>query len=578
MIKYFLYLIFLFTSYQLFTSCANVTQPTGGPRDTIAPIRLVTIPENKSINYKGKSIIMEYDERIKVAKIKDQLIITPLIESDYEYTVNKNTIKLTFEEPFQDSITYTLNFRESIQDITESNPTTDNKFTFSTGSFIDSMSIEGYVKELLTYDTLQNIVVGLYRAEDTITIFNGSPYYFTELDEDGKYLIENIKNGSYMLYAFLDENKNLSLETNKEAYGFVKDTILLDSGLVKKNIDLIRLDLTEFKLMTVLPSGKYFNANFNKYIIDYNITPINTKHQIYTNLTKENRSIRFYNNFTDIDSLQVSFTAIDSIESEIIDTVFVKFSESKRKTEEFDITIYPEKNTSIETLLEYTIEFNKPILTVNSDSIFIQFDTTKIVYIHDSIFEWNNQKDQLSFEIKIDKSKADTILSRRTKLNQLKKDSLQAVEKEIQVKKQISKKKKDNLPKINSGLQLYFGHGSFFSVDQDTSSSIGYNYKFIIPEDNGIQEINIQTQYENFTIQLLKENFEIEKEIINQKSILIKNIKPGQYKIRVLIDANNDGKWSPGNMLKQIEPEPVYIYPDALIIRADWQTSLDLTF
>ena len=578
MIKYFLYLIFLFTSYQLFTSCANVTQPTGGPRDTIAPIRLVTIPEDKSINYKGKSIIMEYDERIKVAKIKDQLIITPLIESDYEYTVNKNTIKLTFEEPFQDSITYTLNFRESIQDITESNPTTDNKFTFSTGSFIDSMSIEGYVKELLTYDTLQNIVVGLYRAEDTITIFNGSPYYFTELDEDGKYLIENIKNGSYMLYAFLDENKNLSLETNKEAYGFVKDTILLDSGLVKKNIDLIRLDLTEFKLMTVLPSGKYFNANFNKYIIDYNITPINTKHQIYTNLTKENRSIRFYNNFTDIDSLQVSFTAIDSIESEIIDTVFVKFSESKRKTEEFDITIYPEKNTSIETLLEYTIEFNKPILTVNSDSIFIQFDTTKIVYIHDSIFEWNNQRDQLSFEIKIDKSKADTILSRRTKLNQLKKDSLQAVEKEIQVKKQISKKKKDNLPKINSGLQLYFGHGSFFSVDQDTSSSIGYNYKFIIPEDNGIQEINIQTQYENFTIQLLKENFEIEKEIINQKSILIKNIKPGQYKIRVLIDANNDGKWSPGNMLKQIEPEPVYIYPDALIIRADWQTSLDLTF
>ena len=578
MIKYFLYLIFLFTSYQLFTSCANVTQPTGGPRDTIAPIRLVTIPENKSINYKGKSIIMEYDERIKVAKIKDQLIITPLIESDYEYTVNKNTIKLTFEEPFQDSITYTLNFRESIQDITESNPTTDNKFTFSTGSFIDSMSIEGYVKELLTYDTLQNIVVGLYRAEDTITIFNGSPYYFTELDEDGKYLIENIKNGSYMLYAFLDENKNLSLETNKEAYGFVKDTILLDSGLVKKNIDLIRLDLTEFKLMTVLPSGKYFNANFNKYIIDYNITPINTKHQIYTNLTKENRSIRFYNNFTDIDSLQVSFTAIDSIESEIIDTVFVKFSESKRKTEEFDITIYPEKNTSIETLLEYTIEFNKPILTVNSDSIFIQFDTTKIVYIHDSIFEWNNQRDQLSFEIKIDKSKADTILSRRTKLNQLKKDSLQAVEKEIQVKKQISKKKKDNLPKINSGLQLYFGHGSFFSVDQDTSSSIGYNYKFIIPEDNGIQEINIQTQYENFTIQLLKENFEIEKEIINQKSILIKNIKPGQYKIRVLIDANNDGKWSPGNMLKQIEPEPVYIYPELLIIRADWQTSLDLTF
>ncbi len=53
MIKYFLYPILLFTFYQLFTSCANVTQPTGGPRDTIPPIRLITFPEIKALTTKG---------------------------------------------------------------------------------------------------------------------------------------------------------------------------------------------------------------------------------------------------------------------------------------------------------------------------------------------------------------------------------------------------------------------------------------------------------------------------------------------------------------------------------------------
>ena len=232
--RYFLFLLTISIFSYFILSCANVTAPTGGPRDTIAPIRILTIPLDKSINYVDNTIFMEYDERIKTDKIKDQLIITPFIDSDYEYLIKKNSIKLTFEEPFQDSTTYTLNFRESIQDITEGNPTLDNKFTFSTGSYIDSMSIKGYVKELLTYDTLENIIVGLYQAEDTMTIYNGPPYYFTQLDEEGSYLIENIKNGKYLLYAFQDENKNLELESNNEMYGFLKDTLSLDTGMYTK--------------------------------------------------------------------------------------------------------------------------------------------------------------------------------------------------------------------------------------------------------------------------------------------------------------------------------------------------------
>ena len=103
MIKNFLYLVIILFSYHLFNSCANPASPTGGPRDTIPPIRILTVPLDKSINYKDQSVYMEYDERLKTDKFKDQLIITPLVESDYDYILKKNTIKLTFEDPFSDN-------------------------------------------------------------------------------------------------------------------------------------------------------------------------------------------------------------------------------------------------------------------------------------------------------------------------------------------------------------------------------------------------------------------------------------------------------------------------------------------
>lgn len=579
MIKYLLYISFLISFYQLFTSCATQSSPTGGPRDTIPPVRLFTIPLDKSLNYKDKTFEMEFDERIKTDKLKDQLIITPLIEFEYEYTTKKNTFKITFEESFKDSTTYTLNFRESLQDITEGNPTKENKFTFSTGNYIDSMSIEGYVKDLLTYDTLENVIVGLYNTKDTITIFDGSPYYFNELDEEGKYQIDNIKNGRYLLYAFQDENKNLKLESNNEAYGFSKDTILLDSSKIYKNLDLISLDLSEFRKMTAITSGKYFDINFNKSILNYTVTPLKSNHELYTNLAKENKSIRFYNNFDKLDSLQVTFTAYDSILSEITDTVFVKFLDSRRKTEALLIKVEPEKNSSIESLVDVKVKFNKPIIEINTDSVFVQYDTTRILQIDDSIFQWNKQKDELTFQIEIDKSKADTVISVKNRINQLKRDSIASLEEpEVPVKKQMDKKNKEKVAPLNKGLQLYFGMGSFYSADLDTSYSVGANYKFIVPEENGTQNITVNSTYEHFTIQFLKENFTIVQEIKDEKSSTLKNIPPGKYKIRVLIDANNDGVWSPGNMRKQIEPEPVYIYPEEIVIRAEWETTLELIF
>ena len=578
MLRNLFYLVIIISVYQILFSCANPQSLTGGPRDTIPPIRLFTEPENQSIHFKGKNILLQFDERIKTDKIKEQLIITPYIDFKYDYTIKKNTLKISFNGTFQDSTTYTLNFRESIQDLTEGNPTKDNKFTFSTGDYIDSMSIDGYVKDLLTYDTLENVIVGLYPVDDTITIFNGPPYYFTELNEKGKYEIENIKNGLYKLYAFKDENKNLTLQPKDEAYAFFKDTIMLDTGKISQNLDLIRLDFTDLKLLTALPSGQYYDINFNKPIYKYTTTPIDTTKIIYSGYAKKNKSIRIYNDISVQDSLAIKFTAIDSIDNRISDTVYVKFTPTKRKKEELKINILPKRNAAIKPQTTFNIEFNKPVKFTNCDSIFIQFDTTKLFQIHDTLLHWNKLKTKLSFLINLDKTKADTVLAIRNKMQKLQADSTKK-EKQIQSSKQQinTNKKVENSP-LNKGLQLYIGKASFVTADLDTAKTITANYKFLVPENFGTQSVKIETDYRSFILQLVTEKFEIYRQIKNTKSVTFDNVEPGNYKIRVLIDRDNDGRWSPGNIIQNIPPEPVYIYPETLVIRAEWETSLDISF
>ena len=569
--------------YYMIMSCASPQALTGGPKDSIPPIMINSIPFNKSTNFKGNTIVLEYNERIQVKKIKEQLIITPRIDFKYDYFIKKNILKITFDGEFKDSTTYTLNFRESIQDITEGNPTKDNKFTFSTGNFIDSLSVSGIVKKLLTNDTLENILVGLYRVDDTVTIFNGSPYYFTETDEDGQYLIENIKNGRYFLYAFNDANKNLKLETKDEAYGFIKDTLLLDTANLSFDIYLINLDLNPFKINSATTSGKYFDVNFNKYITDFSLFPIDFNKQLYANRAKENKSIRFYNTFeNEIDSIGVSITAYDSLNTEISDTVFVKFIYSKRKTEPFKFEVKPPDKSEIEPDIEVLINFNKPVIAYNTDSLFFRYDNTLVTPVPDSIFHFNKYYDELSFSASIDKVLIDTLKAKASRLLQHRKDSIAKVktgqENMLPKKQQAADKKKEKKSIQPKGLQLYVGSGAFYSADKDTSEAKAVGYRFLKPEDFGTQEMTIDTDYKSFIVQLVTKDFTIFREVKNEKSFVFKNIPPGEYKIRVLIDANNDGKWHPGNMLEFIEPEPVYIYPQTLIIRADWRTSLNLTF
>jgi uncharacterized protein (DUF2141 family) len=55
-----------------------------------------------------------------------------------------------------------------------------------------------------------------------------------------------------------------------------------------------------------------------------------------------------------------------------------------------------------------------------------------------------------------------------------------------------------------------------------------------------------------------------------------KLFKPGEYELRILDDANENGIWDPGNYHLRRQPEKVFNIPQSLNIRANWENERDI--
>ncbi len=54
-------------------------------------------------------------------------------------------------------------------------------------------------------------------------------------------------------------------------------------------------------------------------------------------------------------------------------------------------------------------------------------------------------------------------------------------------------------------------------------------------------------------------------------------IAPGEYEIRILMDSNKDGVWTPGSYTSKRQPEKAITLPQKLSVKADWDNERDLT-
>lgn len=534
-----------------FLGCARQTTPTGGPKDSIPPRLVHSLPQHEQTNFAGKTVTMTFSETIILNNPREELIVTPALTKEVDIKAKKNQVELTFQEDLQPNTTYSLNFRETVQDITEKNPAMMLKIAFSTGDYIDSLSIEGNVYDNLTAKETKDATVCLYE-QDTFDIFKHRPTYFTKTDDKGNFKIENLKSGTYYIYAIIDKNKNLVVDSKTEAYGFQTEPLILTEAKKGVSLPLVRLDSRPLKLTNTRPYGTYFNIRTTKNLTSYKLTSTQQT-PIISSFGEDQSTIKVYNTLQDIDSIAVHFHGEDSINNQLDTTLYVKFVNREVKPEAFETKLANSKVIGTKGLIKGEIQFTKPISALTLDSIYYTIDSTHVLQFAMEDFRLDSLRNLLRFEKTFDK-------------NLLPKDAPENTRKPTTV---TPKKPTDTY-------QLYFGQSAFISIEQDSSTRISEKLTPSTLSETGIISIDVSTQATHFIVQLLSKDFQVLEAQRDKRKINFEDLKPGDYQIRLVIDRNNNGKWDPGNYYSKEQPEKVIFYRNekgipTINLKANWE-------
>jgi uncharacterized protein (DUF2141 family) len=513
--------------------CATIKQPTGGPKDTIPPILVRSIPENNQKNFKGKALTLTFNEFIKLKDSKE-IIITPSPGKAVNISAKQKTLTIEPKEKWHDSTTYSIAFRESVQDITESNPVENLHLAFSTGPVIDSLSISGSIRYALKETIPEKIIVAVYQA-DTFNIAKHKASYFTKTDKKGHFLIQNLKPGLYHIYAFDDKNKNIKVETQSEMFGFISKPIDLRKNIDTIQIGILNIDSRALKLKSVRHNEKFTKLRFNKYLTSYKIKFPHSQSLLNT-FGDDQTEINIYHSIEINDSIPITVHVQDSINQAIDTTVYVKSSPNKIPKEKFKFAI---TSTAIDVetgKVTAVAKFNIPLKTIQMDTIRIKIDSASSIAVAPQNVTIDTAINQASFQCSIDKTL---------------------------------------LVSLEEPPQLYISKGVFISIENDSSKIIKVPIPFLKPDETGTLSVDVKTKETNFEVQLVTKDYKILQRFRNSKKIIFKNIPPAEYKLRALIDTNKNTKWDVGNVNKQEEPEKIIYYKSEskyeFSIRANWE-------
>lgn len=513
------FLLWLFASLAL-VSCARVGSPVGGAKDSIAPKMIGSNIDTTRINVSRnlKELRIDFDEYIMLKDVSKNLIISPPIQ--YTKIIPSSTgnkyLEIQWKDTLQANTTYNFNFGNSIVDLNESNVLPYFNFAFSTGEKLDDLYISGTVSDALGNEKNsegkeKNLVVGLYQVKDTMN-YRQKPYYISKADIDGYFELNYLTPGKYRIIGFDDENSNSIYDIGKENVAFQKEVIDLQtsiSGLKLKSFPS-RKDV-KYKEMTVSTGGVLmtFDGKPEKVVVktvgekpaDYKVTHKSKSDsvRIWFDATKENIGA------TVSENLKFSY---DTGAKQ--DTVSIFY---KRPSKE-EMTIANPFSNKLAPETDFRFSSNYIINKIQPEN-------------------WKLESDSIAQDF-------------TARISEL--DSTQVI---VKSNFTIGKKYKLTVPK-----------NTLSSFYNRSSESVRFDFEVAKLADFGSFSAHLKNvPAQKFWIQLLDEKNEAAyQQYTNLADIKFVNLKPGTYRLRILVDNNENGIWDSSDFSTGVVAEDVYLF------------------
>lgn len=505
-------------------SCARVGAPVGGDKDTLAPKFMGSNIDSLRINVPRniKELRIDFDEYINLKDINKNLIISPPIKKIKKILPGSLATKfllIQWEDTLQENTTYNFNFGNAIVDLNEGNAIPYYNYAFSTGPEIDNLYISGEVSDALgdkktnSNAKESNYVVGLYQVKDTMD-YRQKPYYITKVDPDSYFELNYLSPGKYRILAFDDENQNSIFDPGKEKVAFKKEVVELGN----KSISGFNLKLfsskgkSQYKEKKDIPGGLLYLYEGNPDQVK--LTSYTDKLQDYK-VTHQPKS----------DSVYVWFDAVKSNLGIDKNENLKFFSET------------PTKNDTIKSTYRYSPKQDLFTISRKGD--------TKITV--DNLFK-------ISANLPVQKIDIDkwTFVS----------DSVaQGFTAEIAKDNPFQINFKGDL-KPGKKYQLDIPKETVHSYYKDIEQSFRFNFETEKPENLGSLTLTLVNIPEHqFWVQLLDTNSDVAySKLTKEAKIQFINLKPGDYRFRILVDNNDNGVWDSSDFATETLAEDVYLF------------------
>ena len=508
--------------------CAKRGSITGGLKDTLAPVLVSSTPKNLSTDFKGNEITLYFDEYVKLKNINKQLIISPPMK--YEPLITPTNvskfIKIQIKDTLQPNTTYSFNFGQSITDNNEGNALNQFKYIFSTGSYIDSLTLNGKIKDAYEKNVDNFVSVMLYEVNDKFKdsmIYKENPRYITNtLDSMRTFKFENLKAGKYLMIALKDKGSNNKYNPKDDKIGFLKNYITVPSDTV--------YELELFKETLPLKTFKPIQASGNRLLLPYEGKQ-NFKNSLPKIVLKNNNEIleTIVTQFPKKDSLQIWYKPLksDSLSLEVN-----KDNYSKKFT--FRVKDQKKDTLNIKAVQNGVINF-RDRFTLDTETPLVKFDKSKIRLVNkdSAAVEYTTEYDEFDQKLYVD------------------------------FKKEPSEK-----------YNITFLPGALTDFYEKTNDTLSYKLTTKELADYGNLVLNLKN-VKRFPIiieltnkkgdQVLASAYSEEKTTIE-----FNLVQPESFTIRVIYDDNKNKLYDTGSFLNKTYAEEVFYYQEEYDVRANW--------
>ena len=543
----------------LLASCANRgIGPQGGPKDTIPPKVVREIPENGSVNYTDKTVTVHFDEYIQLDNIATQLMICPPQKEQPDIKQVGKSVKLTFKDDLLDSTTYSIDFGASICDYHEKNPLKNYFLAFSTGPEIDSLEVFGHVYNAEDLNPVSGVIVGLQANLDDSAFTTLPMTRISKTNEQGLFGIHNIKGGSYRLYGLGDLSSDYMYQTGEGlawADSLVTPVMEIDST---GNVYVGPSDLVLW----------YFRED-------------KTRHALMR--ARREEAHRIVLTFT---APQDSMPQLRMLDSLSMESVYVQTSDRRDS-----ITLWL-RDSSLIRLDTIRLELSY----YRSDSLYNlehAVDTIVSTYRAPNLtpkVAAKKQREARERRVEIRSNAAtkmdvfDTLfIAAQLPIEHIEADS-------IRLRQRIDSTRWRNIP-----LRVELRDSAHMSYWLLCKLEKGKEYELTV-DSNAVWDIYGKTnrrkvlplgvktddEYAKLTVtfahydphmrlQVLSDQDKVLRDVPAEERTLLEYLTPAGYYLRMYLDLNGDGKWTPGSWEQKRQPEPVYYFPAKLTLKANWE-------